>query len=308
MSGRNENICFRVTDQDVIGLRLDKYLSKMLSDYSRAALQKAIQNGRVLINGKAVKSSYKVMEHDEIYFEPEELREPDIIAQNIPIDILYEDQDIIVVNKPKQMVVHPAPGHYEGTLVNALLYHCKDSLSGINGVMRPGIVHRIDQDTTGVLVVCKNDKAHQFIAEQLAVHSITRTYHAIVWNNLSEEQGTITGAIGRNPIDRKKMAVVPNGKPSRTEWHVLEHLNGATYLDVHLLTGRTHQIRVHMLSIGHPLLGDKIYAPNLKTHVRIPRLMLHAYTLAFTHPTTGKRLTFCAPLPAAFEDTLQKFR
>ena len=305
MSGRNENICFRVTDQDVIGLRLDKYLSKMLSDYSRAALQKAIQNGRVLINGKAVKSSYKVMEHDEVYFEPEELREPDIIAQNIPIDILYEDQDIIVVNKPKQMVVHPAPGHYEGTLVNALLYHCKDSLSGINGVMRPGIVHRIDQDTTGVLVVCKNDKAHQFIAEQLAVHSITRTYHAIVWNNLSEEQGTITGAIGRNPIDRKKMAVVPNGKPSRTEWHVLEHLNGATYLDVHLLTGRTHQIRVHMLSIGHPLLGDKIYAPNLKTPVRIPRLM---YTLAFTHPTTGKRLTFCAPLPAAFEDTLQKFR
>ena len=230
------------------------------------------------------------------------------IAQNIPIDILYEAQDIIVVNKPKQMVVHPAPGHYEGTLVNALLYHCKDSLSGINGVMRPGIVHRIDQDTTGVLVVCKNDKSHKFIEEQLAVHSITRTYHAIVWNNLSEEQGTITGAIGRNPIDRKKMAVVPNGKPSRTEWHVLEHLNGATYLDVHLLTGRTHQIRVHMLSIGHPLLGDKIYAPNLKTPVRIPRLMLHAYTLAFTHPTTGKRLTFCAPLPAAFEDTLQKFR
>ncbi len=144
------------------------------------------------------------MEHDEIYFEPEELREPDIIAQNIPIDILYEDQDIIVVNKPKQMVVHPAPGHYEGTLVNALLYHCKDSLSGINGVMRPGIVHRIDQDTTGVLVVCKNDKAHQFIAEQLAVHSITRTYHAIVWNNLSEEQGTITGAIGRNQLIAKK--------------------------------------------------------------------------------------------------------
>lgn len=217
MSGRNENICFRVTDQDEIGLRLDKYLSKMLSDYSRAALQKAIQNGRVLINGKAVKSSYKVMEHDEIYFEPEELREPDIIAQNIPIDILYEDQDIIVVNKPKQMVVHPAPGHYEGTLVNALLYHCKDSLSGINGVMRPGIVHRIDQDTTGVLVVCKNDKAHQFIAEQLAVHSITRTYHAIVWNNLSEEQGTITGAIGRNPIDRKKMAInEKNGKPAVT--------------------------------------------------------------------------------------------
>ena len=203
MSGRNENICFRVTDQDEIGLRLDKYLSKMLSDYSRAALQKAIQNGRVLINGKAVKSSYKVMEHDEIYFE----REPDIIAQNIPIDILYEDQDIIVVNKPKQMVVHPAPGHYEGTLVNALLYHCKDSLSGINGVMRPGIVHRIDQDTTGVLVVCKNDKAHQFIAEQLAVHSITRTYHAIVWNNLSEEQGTITGAIGRNPIRSSKSKI-----------------------------------------------------------------------------------------------------
>ncbi|OKZ67033.1 MAG: hypothetical protein BHW05_00380, partial [Clostridium sp. 42_12] len=302
MSGRNENICFRVTDQDVIGLRLDKYLSKMLSDYSRAALQKAIQNGRVLINGKAVKSSYKVMEHDEIYFEPEELREPDIIAQNIPIDILYEDQDIIVVNKPKQMVVHPAPGHYEGTLVNALLYHCKDSLSGINGVMRPGIVHRIDQDTTGVLVVCKNDKAHQFIAEQLAVHSITRTYHAIVWNNLSEEQGTITGAIGRNPIDRKKMAInEKNGKPAVTHYQVLDHLNRKfNYIACNLETGRTHQIRVHMSSIGHPILGDTVYGPAKDSH-HLEGQTLHAMVLGLIHPVTGEYLEVEAPLPEYFE-------
>lgn len=309
MSGRNENICFRVTDQDVIGLRLDKYLSKMLSDYSRAALQKAIQNGRVLINGKAVKSSYKVMEHDEIYFEPEELREPDIIAQNIPVDILYEDQDIIVVNKPKQMVVHPAPGHYEGTLVNVLLYHCKDSLSGINGVMRPGIVHRIDQDTTGVLVVCKNDKAHQFIAEQLAVHSITRTYHAIVWNNLSEEQGTITGAIGRNPIDRKKMAInEKNGKPAVTHYQVLDHLNRKfNYIACNLETGRTHQIRVHMSSIGHPILGDTVYGPQ-KSPYALTGQTLHAKTLGFIHPTTKKYVEFDAPLPDYFQKLLKKLK
>ena len=181
-------------------------------------------------------------------------------------------------------------------------------MSGINGVIRPGIVHRIDMNTTGSLLICKNDHAHQILAEQLKEHSISRTYHAIVHNHLKEEQGTIESTIGRHPVDRKKMAIVADGKPSKTEWHVLERLNGATYLDVHLLTGRTHQIRVHMLSVGHPLLGDRIYAPNLKCAVRIPRLMLHAYSLTFTHPKTGERMTFCAPLSDAFEQTLQKLR
>ena len=308
MSGRNENICFRVTDQDVIGLRLDKYLSKMLSDYSRAALQKAIQNGRVLINGKAVKSSYKVMEHDEIYFEPEELREPDIIAQNIPIDILYEDQDIIVVNKPKQMVVHPAPGHYSHTLVNAVLYHCGENLSGINGVIRPGIVHRIDMNTTGSLLICKNDKAHQILAEQLKEHSITRKYHAIVHGNLKEDTGTVNAPIGRHPTDRKKMSTkAPNGRHAVTHYRVLERFGNFTYIECQLETGRTHQIRVHMSSIGHPILGDEIYGP-AKCPYKLQGQTLHAKILGITHPSTGEYIEFDAPLPDYFKDLLNKLR
>ena len=308
MSGRNENICFRVTDQDVIGLRLDKYLSKMLSDYSRAALQKAIQNGRVLINGKAVKSSYKVMEHDEIYFEPEELREPDIIAQNIPIDILYEDQDIIVVNKPKQMVVHPAPGHYSHTLVNAVLYHCGENLSGINGVIRPGIVHRIDMNTTGSLLICKNDKAHQILAEQLKEHSITRKYHAIVHGNLKEDTGTVNAPIGRHPTDRKKMSTkAPNGRHAVTHYRVLERFGNFTYIECQLETGRTHQIRVHMSSIGHPILGDEIYGP-AKCPYKLQGQTLHAKILGITHPSTGEYIEFDAPLPKYFKDLLNKLR
>ena len=308
MSGRNENICFRVTDQDVIGLRLDKYLSKMLSDYSRAALQKAIQNGRVLINGKAVKSSYKVMEHDEVYFEPEELREPDIIAQNIPIDILYEDQDIIVVNKPKQMVVHPAPGHYSHTLVNAVLYHCGENLSGINGVIRPGIVHRIDMNTTGSLLICKNDKAHQILAEQLKEHSITRKYHAIVHGNLKEDTGTVNAPIGRHPTDRKKMSTkAPNGRHAVTHYRVLERFGNFTYIECQLETGRTHQIRVHMSSIGHPILGDEIYGP-AKCPYKLQGQTLHAKILGITHPSTGEYIEFDAPLPDYFKDLLNKLR
>ena len=308
MSGRNENICFRVTDQDVIGLRLDKYLSKMLSDYSRAALQKAIQNGRVLINGKAVKSSYKVMEHDEVYFEPEELREPDIIAQNIPIDILYEDQDIIVVNKPKQMVVHPAPGHYSHTLVNAVLYHCGENLSGINGVIRPGIVHRIDMNTTGSLLICKNDKAHQILAEQLKEHSITRKYHAIVHGNLNEDTGTVNAPIGRHPTDRKKMSTkAPNGRHAVTHYRVLERFGNFTYIECQLETGRTHQIRVHMSSIGHPILGDEIYGP-AKCPYKLQGQTLHAKILGITHPSTGEYIEFDAPLPDYFKDLLNKLR
>lgn len=236
-----------------------------------------------------------------------ETKSVDIVPQDIPLDILYQDADVVIVNKQSGMVVHPAAGNESGTLVNALLYHVHD-LSGIGGEMRPGIVHRLDKDTSGLILIAKNDAAHAALSEQFKQRTMEKHYCAVAHGSFSKEEGLIDAPIGRHPIDRKKMAVVQNGKPSRTEWHVLEHLKGATCLDVHLLTGRTHQIRVHMLSIGHPLLGDRIYAPNLKTSVRIPRLMLHAYSLAFTHPTTGERLTFCAPLPAAFEETIQKLR
>ena len=291
------------------GVRLDALLAQKLSDYSRSFLQKNIKNGCVQINHAASKASYKVNTGDTVTFDVPALTEPEIEPEDIPLDILYEDEDVIVINKPKQMVVHPAPGHYHGTIVNGLMYHCRDSLSGINGVMRPGIVHRIDQDTTGVLVVCKNDKAHQFIAEQLAVHSITRTYHAIVWNNLSEEQGTITGAIGRNPIDRKKMAInEKNGKPAVTHYQVLDHLNRKfNYIACNLETGRTHQIRVHMSSIGHPILGDEIYGP-AKCPYKLQGQTLHAKILGITHPSTGEYIEFDAPLPDYFKDLLNKLR
>ena len=218
---------------------------------------------------------------------------------------MYEDEDIIVINKPKQMVVHPAPGHYSGTIVNALLYHCKDSLSGINGVLRPGIVHRIDQDTTGAIVVCKNDYAHNFIASQLKEHSISRTYHAIVHNHLKEEQGTIESTIGRHPVDRKKMAMnVKNGKHAVTHYTVLDPLNNKyTYIQCNLETGRTHQIRVHMASIGHPILGDSVYGP-AKCPFHLQGQTLHAKTLGFIHPRTKKYIEFDAPLPEYFKKLL----
>lgn len=267
-----------------------------------------MEEGAIVVNGEIErKAARKTEEGMRIILNVPETKPVDIVPQDIPLDILYQDADVVVVNKESGMVVHPAAGNESGTLVNALLYHVHD-LSGIGGEMRPGIVHRLDKDTSGLILIAKNDAAHAALSEQFKQRTMEKHYRAVAHGSFSKGEGLIDAPIGRHPIDRKKMAVVPNGKPSRTEWHVLEHLNGATYLDVHLLTGRTHQIRVHMLSIGHPLLGDKIYAPNLKTPVRIPRLMLHAYTLAFTHPTTGKRLTFCAPLPAAFEDTLQKFR
>ena len=302
-----EQLEFTATENEA-GVRIDRCLSDKYEELSRSYLQKLLKEQGVTVNGKAVKANYKIQAGDLVQTTLPDLTEPDILPENIPLDILYEDDDVLVINKPKGMVVHPANGHTSGTLVNAIMYHCQGNLSGINGVMRPGIVHRIDKDTTGALLVCKNDTAHRDLAQQLKAHTIKRRYRAIVAGNLKEDEGTVEGPIGRHPIDRKKMAVVPNGKPSRTAWRVLEHLSGAAYLDVHLLTGRTHQIRVHMLSIGHPLLGDPIYAPKLKTPVRIPRLMLHAYSLAFTHPTTGERMRFCAPLPAAFEETLQKLR
>ena len=252
------------------------------------------------------RQSYKVNTGDTVTFDVPALTEPEIEPEDIPLDILYEDEDVIVINKPKQMVVHPAPGHYHGTIVNGLMYHCRDSLSGINGVMRPGIVHRIDQDTTGVIVACKNDQAHQCIAQQLKEHSITRKYHAIVLGHLAED-GTVVGKIGRHPVDRKKMAInEKNGKEAVTHYHILDHLNNKyTYVECQLETGRTHQIRVHMASIGHPILGDQVYGPQ-KCPFHLTGQTLHAKTLGFIHPRTGEYMEFEAPLPEYFEKLLHR--
>lgn len=288
------------------GERIDKYLSEQLEDMTRSHIQKLIKENMVRVNGMAVKSNFKLSASDQIEVEIPELKEPDILPENIPLDILYEDQDILVVNKPKGMVVHPAPGHYTGTLVNAIMYHCKDNLSGINGVMRPGIVHRIDMDTTGSLLICKNDRAHQALAEQLKEHSITRKYHAIVHGRLKEDEGTIDKPIGRHPIDRKKMSVhCTNGREAITHYRVLKRFQQFTYIECQLETGRTHQIRVHMSSIGHPILGDQVYGP-AKCPYKLQGQTLHAKVLGITHPTTDKYMEFDAPLPDYFQGLLEK--
>ncbi len=289
------------------GKRLDLFMAEAFPEQSRSYFQKIIREGRILVNGKAGKSGYKVAMGDVLSVDLPQPQELSIQPENIPLDILYEDEDIIIINKPKGMVVHPAPGHYSGTVVNALLYHCKDSLSGINGVLRPGIVHRIDKDTTGVIVACKNDHAHRCIAEQLKKHSITRTYHAIVLHRIKEKEGTVEGCIGRHPADRKKMAVnVKNGKDAVTHYRVLDELNGRyTYISCELETGRTHQIRVHMASIGHPVLGDTVYGP-AKCPFALEGQTLHAKTLGFVHPSTGNYVEFDAPLPPYFQELLKK--
>ena len=286
--------------------RIDKCMSMLIDSLSRSFIQKMIKEEKVLVNGKAVKGSYKVKTEDEVSFELPEAAEPDIVAENIPLDILYEDKDVIVVNKPKGMVVHPAAGHYSGTLVNALMYHCGAELSGINGVMRPGIVHRIDRDTTGSLIVCKNDIAHNSIAAQLKEHSINRRYHAICYGVLKEDEGVINKPIGRHPTERKKMAVNErNGKHAVTHYKVLQRFDKYTYIECVLETGRTHQIRVHMASIGHPLLGDEVYA-NRKCSFKLEGQTLHAKILGFMHPTTGEYVEADAPLPAYFCELLKK--
>lgn len=303
-------LTYKITEEKDAGKRIDKYLSEQLSEWSRSAIQKYIRDGEVTVNQKTVKTGYKTCPGDQIELYVKPPVEPDILPENIPLDILYEDNDIIVINKPKQMVVHPAPGHFSGTIVNALLYHCKDSLSGINGVMRPGIVHRIDQDTTGAIVVCKNDRAHQKIAAQLKEHTITRTYQAIVLHHLSQPQGTIESTIGRHPVDRKKMAMdVKNGKHAVTHYQVLDPLNHQlNYIECRLETGRTHQIRVHMAGIGHPVLGDQIYGPSKLSRTICPWSLtgqtLHAKTLGFVHPTTNQYIEFDAPLPQYFVQIL----
>ena len=248
--------CF--VTEETAGDRIDKFLAEQYEDLSRSFLQKLLKSGEVMVNGRPVKASYKAAEGDTISFEVPEAVEPEIVPEDIPLDILYEDHDVILVNKPKGMVVHPAAGHYTGTLVNALMYHCKEDLSGINGVLRPGIVHRIDMDTTGVLIVCKNDFAHNSIAAQLKEHSITRKYRAIVYGVIKEDEGTVDAPIGRHPVDRKKMSInEKNGRRAVTHYRVLKRFSKYTYIECQLETGRTHQIRVHMASIHHPLVGDK---------------------------------------------------
>lgn len=288
-------------------LRIDRYLSDNLQDLSRSYLQKLLKNGGVSVNGNAVKSNYKVCDGDRIVLEVPEAVEPDIEAEEMALDILYEDADILIINKPKGMVVHPAAGHYTGTLVNGLMHHCRGALSGINGVMRPGIVHRIDMDTTGVLIVCKNDRAHSAVAEQLKVHSITRKYYAIVHGVVKEEDGLVNAPIGRHPTDRKKMSInEKNGKEAVTHYRVLRRFRRFTYVECQLETGRTHQIRVHMASIGHPLLGDQVYGPSKCPFNGLQGQTLHAGVLGIVHPATGAYMEFQAPLPEYFEIMLKR--
>lgn len=287
-------------------VRIDRYLAESCESLSRSYIQKLLKNGEVLVDGKAVKASYRVCPGDQVLVDIPEAVQPEIQAQDMELDILYEDSDVILVNKPKGMVVHPAAGHLNDTLVNGLMAHCRDQLSGINGVMRPGIVHRIDMDTTGVLIACKNDFAHNQIAAQLKEHSITRKYLAVVHGVIKEEEGTVDAPIGRHPVERKKMSVnEKNGRHAVTHYRVLRRFSGYTYIECQLETGRTHQIRVHMASIGHPLVGDEVYGPR-KCPFSLQGQTLHAAVLGFIHPRTGEYLEFWAPLPEYFEKLLKK--
>ena len=297
-----------VVPAEAQGVRIDKFLSEACDGLSRSYLQKLLKSELVEVDKRTVKNSYKLSAGERIEFEVPEAAEPEIKAEDIPLDIIYEDSDIILVNKPKGMVVHPAAGHYSQTLVNGLMYHCRNGLSGINGVLRPGIVHRIDMDTTGVLIVCKNDFAHNAIAEQLKVHSITRKYFAIVHGVIQEDEGTVDAPIGRHPVDRKKMSINwKNGKEAVTHYRVLERFRQFTYVECQLETGRTHQIRVRMASIGHPLLGDSVYGPS-KSPFKLQGQTLHAGVLGIVHPRTGNYMEFSAPLPEYFSELLDKLR
>lgn len=287
------------------GERLDKYLALIYENQSRSFFQKIIKENLVLVNGKAQKANYRISAEDTVSVTIPKAQEIEIVPEDIPLDILYEDEDVLVVNKPKGMVVHPSAGHYTGTLVNAVMYHCKESLSGINGAIRPGIVHRIDMDTTGALIVCKNDNAHVKIAQQIKEHSVTRRYRGIVNGVVKEDTGRIEGAIGRHPVERKKMAInEKNGKPAITHYKVLERFNNHTYMEFELETGRTHQIRVHMASIGYPLLGDTLYGSG-KNPYHLQGQTLHAMVIGFIHPSTGAYLEVEAPLPEYFQKLLK---
>ena len=292
--------------KEKVGERIDKFLSLAFNDKSRAYFQNLIDNENVLVNEKSVKSNYKLRENDKLEINIPEPIELKVEAEDIPLNIVYEDQDLIVINKPQGMVVHPAPGNYTGTLVNALLCHCKD-LSGINGIIRPGIVHRIDKDTSGILVMAKNDNTHNDLAEQFKKHSIKREYVALVEGRISKEKATIETNIGRNPKDRFKYAVVKEGKHAITHYEVIEVYNKYTLTKCILETGRTHQIRVHMNHIGHPLVGDILYGFK-KQAFKLNGQMLHAKTLGFIHPRTKKYLEFTSELPNYFNDILNKIK
>jgi 23S rRNA pseudouridine1911/1915/1917 synthase len=294
-----------IIDEEQENVRIDKVISSLNEEWSRTQVQQWIKDGNVMVNGKPVKPNYKCALNDRITIEIPEPEPLEVEPEEMDLDIYYEDKDVLVVNKPKGMVVHPAPGHTTGTLVNGLMAHCKD-LSGINGVMRPGIVHRIDKDTSGLLMVAKNDLAHERLVEQLVEKTVTRKYYAIVHGVIPHEVGTIDAPIGRDPKDRQSMAVVDNGKPAVTHFRVLERLKDFTFIECELETGRTHQIRVHMKYIGYPLAGDPKYGP--KKTIDANGQLLHAAVLGFNHPRTGEYMEFEAPLPKDFQDILELLR
>ncbi len=299
-------------DAEDIGKRLDNYVAGR-EDITRSASQKWIRDGCVTVNGKTAAKNYVLRAGDTVETEPPEPEYLSAEPQDIPLDVVYEDADLIVVNKPKGMVVHPAPGNPDRTLVNALMFHCGDTLSGINGVIRPGIVHRIDKDTSGLLIVAKNDAAHESLAEQIASHRFERCYRALVNGNLKDDEGTVDAPIGRSRTDRKKMAVVSDGRHAVTHYRVLERLKGATYVELRLETGRTHQIRVHMASLGHPLLGDTVYGGgHTKDEQRLAELLsgqcLHALSISFVHPATGEYHHIESGLPLYFQAVLEDYR
>ena len=291
---------------DQSGERADAFLARSIPDLTRSAAQRLLEDGAVTLSGKAVKKNYKTAPGDVLEVTLPDPEPVDVVPQNIPLDVVYEDGDVIVVNKPVGLVVHPAPGHPDGTLVNALLYHCGDSLSGINGELRPGIVHRIDRDTSGLIIAAKNDKAHLALAEQLQDHSLARVYEAVVMGGLKEDSGTVDAPIGRHPVDRKKMSIDPrNGRRAVTHWRVLGRYGSYTHVECRLETGRTHQIRVHMASIGHPLLGDVVYGSK-KPWPGLAGQCLHARKLRFVHPTTGKSVEVECGRPEWFEKVLKQ--
>ena len=284
--------------------RVDACIARLAPEVSRSAAQRLCEDGQVLLNGAPAKKNARVAPGDVLELTLPEPQPTQAQAEDIPLDVAYEDADVIVINKPKGLVVHPAAGHWEGTLVNALLHHCRDSLSGVGGALRPGIVHRIDKDTSGLLIVAKNDFAHQKLAAQLQDHTLARTYVCIVCGNLREDAGTVNAPIARDKNDRKKMAVRPDGKPAVTHWQVLARYPGYTYVQCRLETGRTHQIRVHMASLGHPILGDTVYG-HKKPELGQNTQCLHAKELTFRHPRTDEPVTVTCPLPEEFERVLQ---
>ena len=286
--------------------RADAVLAAALDGLTRSAAQRWLEEGRVTQDGAPLKKNARLRPGDELLISPPQPEPIDLIPQDIPLDVAYEDGDVIVVNKPVGMVVHPAPGHPDGTLVNALLYHCKNSLSGINGELRPGIVHRIDRDTSGLIIAAKNDRAHLALAAQLQDHSLFRLYHAVAVGSFKEDSGTVSAPIGRHPADRKRMAVTPDGREAVTHWQVVGANNGHSHITCRLETGRTHQIRVHMACLGHPLLGDVVYG-NKKPVPGLAGQCLHAAQLTFTHPATGERVTAEAPLPDWFNAVLKRY-